>query len=78
MLPLGQSVGGQKITRTYLVTVSVVVDDASKPEYQTQMNDVEAYIFNPMKRAASSLDAGSKRLAVDVQLQKDAQAQTGQ
>lgn len=72
MLPLGNSPTKEKITRKFLVTVSVVVDNASNPEYEKHMNEVETLLFEPLKRAASSLDAGSNRLSVDVQRQKDA------
>lgn len=72
MLPLSQSYNGEKLTRRFLVTVSVVVDDASNAEYQKHMDEIEKSLFNPLKRAASSIDAGSNRLSVDVQRQKDA------
>ncbi len=72
MQPFNPSTHSEKVTRKFLVTVSVVVDDANNPEYKKQMDEVEAWLFNPMKRAASSLDAGSNRLSVDVQRQKDA------
>ena len=60
-----------KKTRVYRVVISVGVDDPNKPEYEKDMNRVCDYIFNPLKRAVESLDAGRGRLNVDVQQQND-------
>lgn len=60
-----------KKIRTYKITVSVGVDDPSKPEYEDQMNQVCEYIFAPFKRAAETLDNGTGRLAVDIQEQPE-------
>jgi len=60
-----------KKIRRFNITVSVGVDDSSKPEHEKQMDQVCEYIFGPFKRAAETLDNGTGRLTVDIQQQHD-------
>jgi len=62
----------QKMVRKYTVTVSVGVDDAEKQEYTPEMEKLCKALFDALKNKASLTDAGTGRLTVDVQRQKDA------
>ena len=62
----------QKMVKTYKVTISVGVDDAEKEEYNTEMEKLCKALFDALKNKASLTDAGTGRLTVDVQPQKDA------
>lgn len=62
----------QKMVRTYTVKISVGVDDAEKEEYKTEMEKLCQLLFDALKNKATLTDAGTGRLTVDVQRQKDA------
>lgn len=61
-----------KKVRVYTVTISVGVDTIDKPEYETEMEKLCDHLLSVLKRKATLTDAGTGRLTVDVQREKDA------
>lgn len=53
--------------KAFKVTISVLVDDASKPEYEDAMKKVCDQTFNELRAILRSIDRGTGRVTVNIQ-----------